>query len=193
MNRRTLFATAAAAAFVAVIAQPGEAQQKTRALAQSAVAQAQQQHPQVIAEFGGELTGTRGDYVRNVGARVTAQSNVAGGASAFRVTTLNSPVMNAFAVPGGYLYITRQLLALMNDEAEVASVLGHEAGHVDARHSQARQRANIFSQLAAVLAGVVTGSGDLARVLGQGAQIWALSYSRGQELEADALGIRYMA
>ena len=54
--------------------------------------------------------------------------------------------MNAFAVPGGYLYVTRQLVGLMNDEAELASVLGHEAGHIAARHSSERQRTGILSQ-----------------------------------------------
>lgn len=169
-----------------------EAQNRTRSISQSTQAQAAQQHPALVQEFGGELDGARGAYVRNVGARVTAQTNISGGANSFRVTALNSPVMNAFAVPGGYLYFTRQLLALMNDEAELASVVGHEAGHITARHSQERQRSNILSQLGALVVGVVTGSGQLAQVAGQAAQIVTLRYSRGQELEADALGVRYM-
>ena len=173
-------------------ASDGSAQNRTRSISQSTAAQAAQQHPALVQEFGGEETGARGAYVRNVGSRVTSQTNITGGANAFRVTKLNSPVMNAFAVPGGYLYITRQLLGLMNDEAELASVLGHEAGHVTARHSQERQRTGILSQLGAILVGVVTGSGQLAQIAGQAGQVWALSYSRNQELEADALGVRYM-
>ena len=170
----------------------GQAQNRTRSISQSTQAQAAQQHPALVQEFGGELEGARGAYVRNVGARVTAQTNITGGSNAFRVTALNSPVMNAFAVPGGYLYFTRQLLALMNDEAELASVIGHEAGHITARHSAERQRSNILTQLGALVVGVVTGSGQLAQVAGQAAQIVTLRYSRGQELEADALGVRYM-
>jgi predicted Zn-dependent protease len=100
--------------------------------------------------------------------------------------------MNAFAVPGGYVYVTRQLLGLMNSEAELALVLGHETGHITADHSAERQNRSIFTQLGAALLGVVTGSGELAQLAAQGAQIWNLSYSRGQELEADDLGIRYM-
>ena len=169
------------------------AQQRTRALSQNAVAQAAQQHPLVVAQFGGEENATRSAYVRNVGSRIASQTNIAGGGSAFRITTLNSPVVNAFAVPGGYLYVTRQLLALMNDEAELASVLGHEAGHIAARHSRERRNANILSQVLAGLAGVVTGSGQIAQIAAQGAQMWTLSYSRGQELESDELGVRYMA
>jgi predicted Zn-dependent protease len=168
------------------------AQNRTRSISQSSAAQAAQQHPQIVAEFGGEVNGAPAAYVRNVGSRITAQTNISGGATSFRVTALNSPVMNAFAVPGGYLYITRQLLGLMNDEAELASVIGHEAGHVAARHSQARQRTGLLSQLGALIVGVVTGSGQLAQIAGQAGQVWALSYSRSQELEADDLGVRYM-
>ena len=171
----------------------GVAQQKMRSISQSALNKAAQQHPQIVAEFGGEETGARSAYVRNVGARVASQSNISGGGNAFRITTLNSPVMNAFAVPGGYLYITRQLLGLMNDEAELASVLGHEAGHIAARHSSERQRTGLLSQLGALLVGVVTGSGQLAQIAAQGAQLYTLRYSRSQELEADDLGVRYMA
>ena len=170
----------------------GVAQQKVRSISQSAASQAAQQHPAIVAEFGGEEAAVRSNYVRNVGARIANQTNISGGGNAFRITTLNSPVMNAFAVPGGYLYITRQLLGLMNDEAELASVLGHEAGHITARHSSERQRTNILSQLGALLVGVVTGSGQLAQIAAQGAQLYALRYSRTQELESDDLGIRYM-
>jgi len=175
-----------------VTASTAAAQTRQRSVSQSAQRQAAQQHPALVQEFGGEIDATRANYVRNVGARVTAQTNINGGANAFRVTTLNSPVMNAFAVPGGYLYFTRQLLGLMNDEAELASVIGHEAGHITARHSQERQRTGLLSQLGAVLVGVVTGSGQLAQVAGQAGQVYALSYSRDQELEADTLGVRYM-
>jgi len=169
------------------------AQERTRALSQNAVAQAAEQHPLVVAQFGGEENATRSAYVRNVGSRIASQTNIAGGGSAFRITTLNSPVVNAFAVPGGYLYVTRQLLGLMNDEAELASVLGHEAGHIAARHSRERRNANILSQVLAGLAGVVTGSGQIAQIAAQGAQMWTLSYSRSQELESDELGVRYLA
>ena len=143
------------------------AQQRTRALSQSAVAQAAQQHPAVVAQFGGEENAARSAYVRNVGSRIASQTNIAGGGSAFRITTLNSPVVNAFAVPGGYLYVTRQLLALMNDEAELASVLGHEAGHIAARHSRERRNAEHPQPVLAGLAGVVTGSGQIAQIAAQ--------------------------
>ncbi len=106
---------------------------------------------------------------------------------------LNSPVMNAFAVPGGYLYVTRQLVGLANDEAELASVLGHEAGHIAARHSSQRKRAGLLSQILAVGLGAVTGSSQLGSLAGQVTQGLVLGYSRRQELEADDLGVRYIA
>lgn len=184
-----LTASVAALAATAGVAQSG----KTRAISQSSASQAAQQHPQIVEEFGGEETGARGAYVRNVAAKVTARTNIQGGANAFKVTTLNSPVMNAFAVPGGYLYITRQLLGLMNDEAELASVLGHEAGHIAARHSSERQRAGILSQILAVGAALVTGSSQVGQLAGQLSQGIFLKYSRGQEFEADDLGVTYIA
>ncbi|WP_114950743.1 M48 family metalloprotease [Sphingosinicella terrae] len=163
----------------------------TRSIAPGIAQQAAQQHEQVLAEFGGAESGRRAAYVSAVGGRIAAQSGVAPGG--FRFTTLNSPVMNAFAVPGGYIYITRQMLGLMNSEAELASVLGHEAGHITADHSAERQNRSLWTQLGAALLGAVSGSGDLAQIAAQGAQIWTLSYSRSQELEADDLGVRTMS
>ena len=191
MKAKALMAFAVSLAAITA-ASDGVAQNRTRSLSQSALTKAAQQHPQIVAEFGGEEGGARSAYVRSVGARVTSQTNIDGGANAFHITALNSPVMNAFAVPGGYLYVTRQLLGLVNDEAELASVLGHEAGHITARHSSERNRTNILSQLGALIVGVVTGSGQLAQVAGQVGQGVVASYSRRQELEADDLGVRYL-
>jgi predicted Zn-dependent protease len=185
MKIKALFALSVSlAALGSVVPSPAQAQQRVSRASQ----QAAQQHPQIVAEFGGAVAGNRAPYVANVGRRVAAQA----GAGAYNFTTLNSPVMNAFAVPGGYVYITRQLLGLMNDEAELASVLGHEVGHIAANHSAGRQRTGLLSQLGALVVGVLTGSGQLAQIAGQAAQVYSLSYSRNQEFESDTLGIRYM-
>lgn len=166
----------------------------SRSISQSARQSAAQQHPQVVAEFGGTVDANRNAYVAAVGSKVAAQSGIQGGGSgAYTVTTLNSPVLNAFAVPGGYVYVTRQLVGLMDDEAELASVLGHEIGHIAADHSRGRQNRGILTQLGALAVGILTGSGDLAQVAGTVGQGLFLSYSRDQEYEADALGIRYMS
>jgi predicted Zn-dependent protease len=106
---------------------------------------------------------------------------------------LNSPVRNAFAVPGGYVYVTRELLALMNSEDELAFVVGHEMGHVAARHGQKRQTRSTLGALGAVLAQVLTGSDIVGQVAGQVGQGLVLGYSRSQENEADGLGVRYVA
>lgn len=155
--------------------------------------------PQMIAEFGGEMTGPQADYVRSVGNKIAAQSGL-GTAGQFDVALLNTSVDNAFAIPGGYIYVTRQLVSLMNNEAELAGVLGHEVGHVAARHSaqrqQVAQRNSILGVLGQVLAGAVLGDsalGQLGQQIASSApQLATLSYSRTQELEADSLGIQYL-
>lgn len=162
----------------------------TAGFAQSAA----QQHPQIVEEFGGPANAQVSNYVRNVGARIAAQTGRPGRAPApYTVTALNSPALNAFAVPGGYVYVTRQLLGLVNDEAELASVLGHEIAHIAANHHGERKNRSIWSQLGAVLIGTVTGSQQVAQLASQLGQGILLSYSRNQEFEADNLGVGYIA
>ena len=136
MTKRTL-AVAAALALTVLPQQPVFAQ--ATSISAGDKAQGAQAHPQLLREYGGALSGKQADYVRRVGQRIAVQSGLSNAQSDFTVTLLNSPVDNAFAVPGGYVYVTRNLLALMNDEAELASVMGHEVGHVAARHSRGRQ------------------------------------------------------
>ncbi|MEY3659167.1 MAG: hypothetical protein RL425_1928 [Pseudomonadota bacterium] len=156
-------------------------------------------HPQLLAEFGGLYEGTQATYVTRIGQSVAAQSGLANSPQEFTISLLNSPVNNAFAIPGGYVYVTRQLMALMNNEAELASVLGHEVGHVAARHSAKRNnratRAGLGAVLATVLGGVLLGESGarLGQELGSAiAQRYVLSYSRAQEYEADDLGVVYL-
>jgi predicted Zn-dependent protease len=157
-------------------------------------------HPQLLQEFGGAYGGPQASYVTSVGKKIAVQSGLANSQNDFTITLLNSPVNNAFAIPGGYVYVTRQLMGLMNDEAELASVLGHEIGHVAALHSKKRQTAatrnTVLGALGQILVGAVAGNsaiGDLLqRGVGQGAQLLTLKFSRKQEYEADDLGIRYL-
>lgn len=159
-------------------------------------AQGAKANPQLLAEFGGTYAGPQAAYVEQVGKRVAVQSGLSNAQGDFTVALLNSPVENAFAIPGGYIYVTRQLLALMNSEAELASVMGHEVGHVAARHSAGRQRtANIGGILASVV-GAVAGNGAIGSLLGAGAQqaagLYTLKYGRDQEYAADGLGVQYI-
>ena len=89
-------------------------------------------HPQLLAQFGGAMGGTQAAYVEQVGKNIAVQSGLGNARESFTVSLLNSPVNNAFAIPGGYIYTTRQLVTLMNNEAELAGVLGHEVGHAAA-------------------------------------------------------------
>ncbi len=159
----------------------------------------QDAHPQLLQEFGGTFEGPQAAYVQRVGKKMVAQTGMVNAENEFTITLLNSPVNNAFAVPGGYLYVTRQLMALMNNEAELASVLGHEAGHIVGEHSKKRNSrstmAGIGSIAATVLGSVLAG--------GQGAQIgqqigqrvlggMLMKYSRSQEYESDDYGVTYL-
>ncbi|MBZ6377090.1 M48 family metalloprotease [Pacificimonas aurantium] len=149
-------------------------------------------HPQILAEFGGAYTGPGSQMVDRVGKEVAVESGLSQTGSDCTVTFLNSSVVNAFAIPGCYVYVTRGLVALMENEAQLASVLGHEIGHVAADHGQRRQNAALGSSLLSVLAGVLTGSGQVAQLAGQLGQVWTLKYSRDQEYQSDDLGILYM-
>jgi predicted Zn-dependent protease len=189
-----------------VPANPGASAQAVQAAPsmQSISAQDKQEgakaHPQLVAEFGGAMGGAQANYVAAVGKTIAVQSGLSNARGDFTVTLLNSPVNNAFAIPGGYVYITRQLAALMNDEAELAGVLGHEVGHVAARHSAKRQSAatrnSILGAVGTILSGVLLGNGTAGQVgqqlFSKGSQLLTLSYSRGQETEADNLGVQYL-
>ena len=205
---RTVLLAAGAGGLVMAGVLAGPAVPMTRADAQGTVAtisaadkaEGAKAHPQLLAEFGGAMSGTQATYVEGVGKTIALQSGLGNARSDFTVTLLNSPVNNAFAIPGGYVYVTRQLVALMNNEAELAGVLGHEVGHVAARHSQKRQSAatrnSILGVLGSVLAGAVLGNSALGqlgqKIFSTGSQLLTLKYSRGQETEADSLGVAYL-
>lgn len=169
-------------------------------ISQADKAQGAKAHPQLLEEFGGSVPGPQATYVSSVGKNIAVQSGLSNARGDFTVTLLNSPVNNAFAIPGGYVYVTRQLTALMNNEAELAGVLGHEVGHVAARHAakrqQAAQRNQILGVLGSILSGVLLGDSSLGqlgqKLFSQGSQLLTLKYSRSQELEADKLGITYL-
>ncbi len=130
-------------------------------------------------------------YVEEVGqrvARVSDRPNLA-----YHFTLLDSTQVNAFALPGGYIYITRALLAYLNSEAELAAVLGHEIGHVTARHAVRQQSAATVTGVAGIILQSATGvraSGDLFNILGKAL---LSGYGREHELESDRLGARYLA
>jgi len=111
----------------------------------------------------------------------------------YHVTVLDSPQINAFALPGGYLYITRGIMAYMNSEAELAGVLGHELGHITARHGVRQQSAGTVAGILGAGVGILTGSGQAAQAANAGSTALIRGYGRSHELEADRLGAEYIA
>lgn len=194
MLRRLALVTAVSAMAFSPIAASA---QRARAISQSDRSQGAQANPELVAQFGGRYEGPQAAFVERVGRRVAVQSGLSNAQGDFTVQLLNSPVENAFAIPGGYVYVTRQLLALMNSEDELAFVLGHEVGHVAARHSAGRQRTSTLGNVLAGVIGAVAGNSTFGQLLGAGAQqasqLYTLKYGRDQEYQADTLGVRYAA
>jgi len=129
--------------------------------------------------------------VSRIGARVSA--NTERSDVTYKFFVLDSPIVNAFALPGGYIYVSRGLLAQANSEAELAGVLAHEVGHITARHSAERYSHGVLASLGAVAVAAATGNAQVAKAASVGSDLYIKSYSRGQESQADILGIRYLS
>ncbi len=157
-------------------------------------------HAQVLQEYGVIKNPAVQAYVNDVGQRLAKQSQRANLQWTF--TALDSPDINAFALPGGYVYITRGLMVYLESEADLAGVIGHEIGHVTARHGAQRatrqQNAGLGVLAASVLGAVleakgVSGAGQMASDISQTAAAGYVSkYGREQELQADGLGAEYL-
>ncbi len=146
--------------------------------------------PQVISEFGLYDDKTLQDFITDKGNKMAGISHRPTLGFQFRI--LDSPVVNAFAVPGGYVYFTRGIMAHFNNEAEFAGVLGHEIGHVTARHSAKQYTSTMLAQLGLVLGMVISEDfrqySDLA---GLGLNLLFLQFSRNHESQSDKLGVEY--
>src|SRR3954466_2976080 len=174
MRRTVLLLTAAMLAITPAAAQ------RLRYLSPQDVAEAQREHAELVRELGGAETGPRAAYVESVGRRVGAYSGVANSGQALHFTTLNSAVENAFSVPGGYVYVTRQLMTLMDDESELAFALGHEVAHIAANHAHAREQyvQRSSSGIFGSILGAIFGNSVVGQVLQQRARLDTLSFSR---------------
>lgn len=153
----------------------------------------QEMDPQVRQEFGVYDDPELQAYVQDIALRMARNSERPDLPWTF--TVLDSPVVNAFALPGGFIYITRGIMAYLNDEAELAGVLGHEIGHVTARHAVQQYTramgANLGLTLGAIFVPSTRGAvGDLAST---GLGLLFLRYGRDDELQSDRLGARYAA
>ncbi len=143
--------------------------------------------PKVRAQYGVYDDAALQTYVQQVGERVARSSHRPD--LVYRFTVIDTPDVNAFALPGGYVYITRGILAYLSSEAELAAVLGHEVGHVTARHSVRQYSAATAGQMVATIFLGNAGQ-NLFNVIG-GALL--SGYGRDHELEADRLGAEYLA
>ncbi len=148
----------------------------------------EREHLRILASYGGSYENARlqAAIAKTVDRLVAASERPD---LKYKVTILNSPAINAFALPSGHLYVTRGLIALANDKAELASVLAHEMGHVIARHAairedQARQAALISHVVSDVLSDPQMGALALAK-----SKLTLAAFSRAQEFEADGIGV----
>jgi predicted Zn-dependent protease len=147
------------------------------------------EHPRILATYGGEYSDPKLERMvaKVVGSLTVVSANPT---QTYRITILNSPNVNAFALPGGYLYITRGLLALANDSAELAAVIAHEMGHVTANHGLQRQQLEAEEGLATKVVSDVLGDSPTAKAALIRGKLRLAQFSRNQELEADAIGIK---
>jgi predicted Zn-dependent protease len=146
------------------------------------------ENPRVVAEYGGIYSDPEVEAaVARVVSRLVAASDDP--ARRYKVTILNSPVANAFALPGGYLYVTRGLIALTNDSSELAAVISHEIAHVLLSH--ALERAKVVEQADIVerVATDVISDPHESRSTRAGSRVTLATFSRNQEIEADRIGI----
>ncbi|MYE58594.1 MAG: M48 family metalloprotease, partial [Alphaproteobacteria bacterium] len=130
-------------------------------------------------------------YVRRLGDRLLAQSKDAGQNYHFHV--LDNSVVNAFATGDRYIFINRGLIAFLGSEDELAAVIGHEIGHVVARHTRRQRTANIFGKGVGIVAAILTGAGNLYQVSDAATKAYVSGYGREMELEADRLGGEFLA
>jgi predicted Zn-dependent protease len=165
--------------------------QHIRMTAEEEVALGRQLAPQMAAQFGGVSSSPLRERVRQVGARIVAQSSAANTPYKYSFHLLaDRKTVNAFALPGGQIFITEALLGLLETEDELAAVLGHEIGHVLARHSAEHLAKQQLTQQ--LMSAVIVGSGsyDTAQLAQLAGSLITMKHGRDDELESDALGLR---
>lgn len=149
------------------------------------------QHPRILQTYGGEYSDPKLErMVAKIVGKLTAVSQNPN--QTYRITILNSPNINAFALPGGYVYVTRGLLSLANDSSEVAAVLAHEMAHVTANHGILRQQKEAEVELSNQVATEILQDQSTERETSIRGKLRMAQFSRNQELQADAIGIKML-
>lgn len=154
------------------------------------IAQGTKHHQSILAQYGLYDEPELQNYVNHIGQQLTAKSHRSH--LTYHFTVLDSPDINAFALPGGYIYITRGIMAYLNSEAELAGVLGYEIGHVTVRHSVRQQSGQLVAGLFNILVSATTGSSQLGQLSQQLSTGLIRGYGREHELEAGRLGAQYL-
>jgi predicted Zn-dependent protease len=190
---RSLVPLAAAATLAACATNPATGKKEVSLMSEAQEIQlGQQLDAEVRREMGVYNDPALQQYVERVGmslARVSERPNLP-----WHFTVVDVPAVNAFALPGGYIYITRGILPFLNDEAQLAGVLGHEIGHVTARHSAQQYTKATSAGLGLTLLGIfVPEAQPIQGVAEQALGVLFLKYGRDDELQADDLGVRYTA
>jgi predicted Zn-dependent protease len=161
---------------------------------QQEIALGRDMNPKVLQAYGKYDDAALQAYVQGVGEKLAVVSHRPN--LVYRFTVVDSTEVNAFALPGGYIYITRGILAYLSSEAELAGVLGHEIGHVTARHAVRQYTAATAAQLGMTLGGIFVpgmGSNVAQNVMGVLGQAMLSGYGREHELESDGLDAEYLA
>ena len=150
----------------------------------------QKNHQEIVKALGLYDDQATQEYVNIVGQRLAQASDLPN--EEFRFFVLDDENINAFVTGCCNVYVNRGLLVNLNSEAELAGVIGHEIGHITARHPSRRQARGIAASLGAMAAAILTGSNAVGQLANIGAQAWMQGYGRDNEMEADRLGLRYM-
>ena len=186
-------AVASALALGACATNPATGEREISLLSESQeIAMGQQMDPEIRREMGVYDDPELQAYVQQVGSRLAAVSDRPD--LPWHFTVVDVPVVNAFALPGGYIYLTRGIMAFLDDEAEMAGVLGHEIAHVTARHASQSYTRSTAANLGLLLGSIfVPEARPYAGLAQTGLGMLFLKYSRDDELQADSLGARYAA
>ncbi|MDX1647783.1 MAG: M48 family metallopeptidase, partial [Longimicrobiales bacterium] len=193
MRIRTILAMALLAVTVACAVNPATGRREFMLVSeQEEIQMGREADPQVTAAYGLADDPELQAYVSEIGQEMAAISERPDLPWSFKV--VDEPVVNAFALPGGFIYVTRGILAHFANEAELAGVLGHEIGHVTARHSASQMSRQQLQQIGVGVGMIVSETfRDYGGLAVAGLQLMNLSYSRDDELQSDRLGLRYMS
>jgi len=164
------------------------------------IAIGEQAKGEITTEYGGRVANEKVQaYLTGIGMKLAAQTEGENPSLPWEFTLLDSNVVNAFALPGGKTFITRALVEQLNDEAELAFIMGHEVGHVTARHQNEQISRQLGASLVIASAGIAVGQSDngivqqaVPTLISGAGGLYLLRFGRSQELEADELGMRYM-